>query len=331
MASSHWALSQKAELANSLGVNNAVVWDFLNSDRYWVGYTGNTVQDMDVPGGHNENATAVEYPTSQREAIVHIANLRLQGAGVLASIHPGMVATDHVLAQFDPFDAPGAVKHDRMIMVQGKENKPDYDAKVYKDRVIVGEVQRKVLVEGATGKQRMALRLEGRDDWQEDWKVRASMGFTAMGGMGEFSVTADVRVVAHEIGHYLEDSNTALQGAVQNMIVDRAVKLPGSPEFKTIKLSETSDYYREDEIVYEFKPGREFITPYAQKMYSSYKVNGVQMHASEVISSGVEWMFTKPLQFAMKDREHFNLIARAMLGDPTLMDRKGKESVIPLP
>jgi hypothetical protein len=113
-------------------------------------------------------------------------------------------------------------------------------------------------------------------------------------------------VMVHELGHWLED----LVGSVHSAAVDflkRRTTAEGKRESKVSlrKLYGAKSGYRSDEVVRRDK----FKNPYTGKAYERVLADGtVDVYATEVISMGLEYMYSDPLGFAKEDPDFFDFV-----------------------
>lgn len=103
------------------------------------------------------------------------------------------------------------------------------------------------------------------------------------------------KTMVHEMGHVLEYNNHVIKAAVE--FLER--RTAGQP---TRRLSEISRGYSRHEV---YKKG-DFYNPYVGKIYTGTRYRGYEF--TEVISMGLDRMFTDPIGFRNDDLDHFNLI-----------------------
>lgn len=153
----------------------------------------------------------------------------------------------------------------------------------------------KVLKQGVKGFERLvgAGKIDGKT-------IRAiSGGDRSYYSNGEISIrsTATARVVLHELGHWLEESNPAIQKAVfdfyerrtKNDEVERLIDL--LPE----------NGYDPQEVA---KKDR-FLIPYMGKVYLNSEAS---RYATEILSMGLELLYDDPVTLATEDPEYFDFI-----------------------
>lgn len=106
------------------------------------------------------------------------------------------------------------------------------------------------------------------------------------------------RVVVHELSHILEKHNAVMKAAVD--FLERRTRGRASQSLRNINRA-----YRPNEV---YKPG-DFFNPYVGKIYQDPRFARYKgYYATEVISMGMERMFTDPLDFYRADPDHFNFI-----------------------
>lgn len=122
----------------------------------------------------------------------------------------------------------------------------------------------------------------------------------------------DIRshVIAHELGHWLEDLSDATHDRVIEFLKRRAGNEPVRP-LKTIDPSRAFDDS-------EFGVKDDFKDPYIGKYYGPNRrsfaggkqgvANWNTVYASEVISKGVEYLYSDPVKFAKDDPDYFDFM-----------------------
>lgn len=103
----------------------------------------------------------------------------------------------------------------------------------------------------------------------------------------------------HELGHALEARNPVLHQQLVDFLKRRTEGEALQPLRKLVKGSG----YRKDEMA---RPDK-FMDPYIGKDY--------QGKATEVLSMGLQLIHTRPMDFALRDPEHFKLTVRALRGE----------------
>jgi hypothetical protein len=103
--------------------------------------------------------------------------------------------------------------------------------------------------------------------------------------------------IVHELGHHLEESNSAVLKAVRSY---RAAACAGG------KILPLGKQYEPDEKYLARTDGKKWINNYIGKVYDSGH--------TEVTSMGLELYSTKPLELARKDPDLFKLIANVARG-----------------
>lgn len=107
------------------------------------------------------------------------------------------------------------------------------------------------------------------------------------------------KVVAHELGHWLEDKDRDAHARALAFLQKR------TEGESAISLSRATGNpgYRVDETCKKDK----FMNPYAGKIYKGG-------YATEIISMGIEHMYSEPVKFATEDPEYFDLTYNLMRG-----------------
>ena len=108
-------------------------------------------------------------------------------------------------------------------------------------------------------------------------------------------------VVVHELGHHLEASNPAIHQAAMAFLNERRQK---DKHYKMEKLTKLRPQcaYRDDEVAFKDK----FIDPYIGKDYRGT--------ATEVISMGLQYMYSDPVKLATEDPDYFRFLYRTLRG-----------------
>jgi SPP1 gp7 family putative phage head morphogenesis protein len=115
-------------------------------------------------------------------------------------------------------------------------------------------------------------------------------------GQGIFVAPEDKpEVICHELGHWLEGQNKAIFDAVTAFYNRRT-----EGEHK-VQMSKFGRGYGRDEIT---KPDK-FMNPYMGKVYNH--PDGSR-RASEIVSMGLEYMHSKPIEFAKTDPDYFDFM-----------------------
>ena len=107
----------------------------------------------------------------------------------------------------------------------------------------------------------------------------------------------EVRVVVHEMGHWLEDSDPEVLRRVVEFF-ERRTKGEKSQRLKD--LFPKSNYEEQETTLVDH-----FLHPYMGK---AYRIGGGQIYATELVSMGLEWMYADPSGLAAADPELFDLI-----------------------
>lgn len=129
---------------------------------------------------------------------------------------------------------------------------------------------------------------------------------TYLGGRSYFSgrdmsinmePNAGTDVWVHEIGHYIEESNPSIHQACIDFVLKRATSMTEVPMNKLVSFGG----YEANEKAYP----DHFYHPYVGKVYPTN---------SEVLSMGLQALFTDPADFYKRDPEHFALTVAALKG-----------------
>lgn len=108
---------------------------------------------------------------------------------------------------------------------------------------------------------------------------------------------SDKAVVSHEAGHSLETRNDGIRYKANQFLKRRA----GDEQPRPLREITGNDHYGDDEIGIKDR----FKSAYTGKVYGDHPF---QMNDTEVISMGIEYMATDPIQFAQDDPEFFDFI-----------------------
>jgi len=103
-------------------------------------------------------------------------------------------------------------------------------------------------------------------------------------------------VIAHEFGHWYENSSKGVQEKAVKFLDKRRT----SKKLAPIKFFIPGSTYDASEVGY----ADHFIHPYTGKMYSD--------GATEIVSTGFEYMWNDPIDFAERDQDHFEFIVDIM-------------------
>ncbi|MEI6424613.1 MAG: hypothetical protein WCP55_20515, partial [Lentisphaerota bacterium] len=100
----------------------------------------------------------------------------------------------------------------------------------------------------------------------------------------------------HELGHHLEHSHISVGDMARKFYEKRTAGK------KLVKMKELDPYGKYDDQEY----GRDdtFISKYTGKIYED--------GYTEIISMGLEHLYRDPVEFRLKDPEHFELIIKAL-------------------
>ena len=113
-----------------------------------------------------------------------------------------------------------------------------------------------------------------------------------------------VKTVIHEMGHWIEDNNERLENAAVGFLLTQGGDHPIRP------LSEITDNESYDpwEVAYDGA----FERDYSGKVY--YNPSTDDYKATEVVSMGLEQLYTDPVQFARTDPEHYTFMIALLSG-----------------
>jgi hypothetical protein len=134
----------------------------------------------------------------------------------------------------------------------------------------------------------------------EKARGRASCGAISIKGNNTIST------MIHEYAHFLEDNNPEM---LANSLAFAKYRTEGekAARLKTI----TNLSYSSDE---KARPDK-FFDPYCGKVYAFGKnADYSTAYASEIMSMGMERLFTDPVNFAKDDKEYFNFVIANMRG-----------------
>jgi SPP1 gp7 family putative phage head morphogenesis protein len=133
--------------------------------------------------------------------------------------------------------------------------------------------------------------------------TRRDRSYYYPGGYAKISRFDDVAGGIHELGHYLEESNPYVH--------DRAVaflerRTSGAKLESLRQLTGEGDYRSSEQA----RQGN-FVTPYMGKQYRDKSGN---ITATEIISAGMEYMWSDPVSFARKDPDYFDFLIDVLRG-----------------
>lgn len=145
------------------------------------------------------------------------------------------------------------------------------------------------------------------DEWDtsRELEIRKARG-RANCGWGVIKGENDIGTMIHEYAHYLEDNN---QDMLMNSLAFAKYRTEGekTSRLKTI----TGINYGSDE---KARPDN-FFSPYCGKVYAPGRnPDYTEATASEIMSMGMEKLFTDPVRFARTDPEYFNFVIANMRG-----------------
>lgn len=109
------------------------------------------------------------------------------------------------------------------------------------------------------------------------------------------------RVIVHEMGHWLED----VSPEVHKKAVDFLMRRTGDEPVRSLRQL-TGQRYRSNEVT---RPDK-FIHPYIGKNY----IHNGNRYATEVISMGLEYMYSEPWKLATEDPDMFDFIYDVVRG-----------------
>lgn len=115
---------------------------------------------------------------------------------------------------------------------------------------------------------------------------------------------SDIGVALHETMHNIEDQNPIM---LANSLAFAKYRT-GSEKSQTLK--KLTGYNYKNEYA---KPDK-FFNPYCGKIYGVMKDYDTA-YASEIMSMGIQELFTNPIEFAKKDREYFNFVIANLRGE----------------
>lgn len=161
---------------------------------------------------------------------------------------------------------------------------------------------------------------KGREDLQGGSDAFASMMgrgtldgetitmYAAPGNRGHYSndgvylppINRRRKIVVHELGHWLEDKDPDVHEKAVAFLEERTEGEAAIP----LQRATGNPRYRPNEMTKKDK----FIHPYSGKQYSGG-------YSTEIISMGVEHMYSEPVEFATKDPQYFDFIYDLMRGE----------------
>jgi len=109
--------------------------------------------------------------------------------------------------------------------------------------------------------------------------------------------------VIHEYGHYLEQNAKTTDGQRLSKPINAFLKARTAGE-REVYLTDVGDGHMYG--VTEMSKPDKFITPYTGKQYPR--------GATEVLSTGLQALYQRPVEFARSDQEHFLLTLLAAKG-----------------
>ena len=143
--------------------------------------------------------------------------------------------------------------------------------------------------------------------WEQAGRSRYSSSLGRLTITGE-SGTPDVDMV-HELGHVLEHAVTRGSWTPTSVTEWLRRRTADSPVQRLVDLVPGVGY---DES--ELTRPDDFVSPYVGRIYGPMEDYGGARGSSEVISMGLQWFMTRPVEFARRDPDHFRFLVRWMRG-----------------
>ena len=132
-----------------------------------------------------------------------------------------------------------------------------------------------------------------------DLRIQGKKGRASAGRGNIYLQKSDtLGTMIHEYAHYLEENNPKM---LLNSLAFLSYRTQGEREMKLKSM--TGLNYRSNEVAKADK----FFSPYCGKIYSHA--------ASEIMSMGMQRLFTDPSKFAEEDREYFDFVIANMRGE----------------
>lgn len=139
---------------------------------------------------------------------------------------------------------------------------------------------------------------------------RANAGY----GLFRMSTENKARVVVHEVAHLIEQQNPAVLAKMADLWERRT----DGDKWKTLNASKKTTGYASSEITKEDKwtdsyMGKVYLERFKAPTMKS-KVTADQIHATELLSMGLEQLYADPLALAKSDPELFRLVVDILSG-----------------
>lgn len=204
------------------------------------------------------------------------------------------------------------------VWMQGHKAQNEY----YRVRNSIREGAREKLkvANPAEFKTNMGKLRKGREDLQQGSNAFASMMgrgtldnqtvtmHTTGGNRGHYSgngvylppINRRSKVVVHELGHWLEDRDSNVHTKALAFLKKRT---RGERAIPLSRATGNTNYR-----AYEMTKKDKFMHPYSGKIYKGG-------YATEIISMGVEHLYSEPIEFATKDPEYFDFMYNLMRGE----------------
>lgn len=129
-----------------------------------------------------------------------------------------------------------------------------------------------------------------------------------LGSTIHISKNEKIETAIHETMHHLEEHS---EHVLMNSLAFAASRTEGEKQESLKRL--TGLNYKANEVCKKDK----FFNPYCGKLYDSFggrNKNFVNSNASEIMSMGVQELFTNPKEFAKNDREYFDFVIANLQG-----------------
>ncbi|MDD2444862.1 MAG: minor capsid protein [Caldisericia bacterium] len=150
---------------------------------------------------------------------------------------------------------------------------------------------------------RKVMKVDGLPDAQLMTLPRGGRAFyDSATGVIHVPVSTDARTVIHEYGHHIEFKGRA---AMEESLRFYRARTKGEPLRRLTDIT-GSVGYRSDEVTRVDK----FIDPYMGKFYG----RGESMAATELVSMGIEMLYSDPVKLARQDPEYFVWIVNVVKG-----------------
>jgi hypothetical protein len=106
------------------------------------------------------------------------------------------------------------------------------------------------------------------------------------------------RMVVHEMGHWLENTNPEVLAKLVEFYDGR---MAGNPLFSPGQSSEWNEMYMDDRFIHNY-------------MRKGYTNKAGERYATEILSMGLEYMYADPVTLATKDPDYFDFIFNLVRG-----------------